>query len=101
MATDMSDTPVSDKPVRCPFYGASLVFADELLPRGSNFTISPHLMVQSGNRCALITSAHSPCAMEILGYAPRWATCSRNPEVNGIYRPFDGRAMRRSYSPHE
>lgn len=34
-----------------------------------------------GNHCALITSAHSPCWMEVgEGRAPEWTACPRNPE---------------------
>lgn len=54
----------------CPFYGVSLF----VLPGG------PVLVPTPGNRCALITSAHSPCWMEIgENAAPDWETCPRNP----------------------
>lgn len=71
----------------CPFYGASLVFLSavgEIHVR--DMEPSPHLITQRGNRCALITSAHSPCAREMCGSAPEWAVCRRNPEVNGTSR---------------
>lgn len=68
----------------CPFYGASLVFTDipEILPM---FSSSPHLLIQPGNRCALITSGHSPCYLEVHGRDPAWDGCWRNPEINGSY----------------
>jgi hypothetical protein len=58
----------------CPFYGAALFVARE-----------PQAMVTSfptmGNQCALITSAISPCWMEVAeNAAPDWAQCPRNPE---------------------
>ena len=56
----------------CPFYGYSLIFG----------TVHGTLLVPwAGNRCALITEAHSPCAMETVeGRAPNWVICPRNPE---------------------
>jgi hypothetical protein len=57
---------------QCPFYNAS-IWRGELV----RFPGEP------GNRCALITSAHSPCRMQIAGRDPDWKTCPRNPEVNG------------------
>ena len=58
----------------CPFYGAALFVTRE-----------PDAMVTSfptmGNQCALITSSHSPCWMEVgENAAPDWAQCPRNPE---------------------
>lgn len=56
----------------CPFYGVSLV---------QYTTFSPIFMPAGGNRCVLITSAHSPCWMEVSeNAAPDWAQCPRNPE---------------------
>ena len=56
----------------CPFYGASLV---------QYLTFSPNFILSGGNQCALITSAHSPCWMEVAEQgAPDWAQCPRNPE---------------------
>lgn len=56
----------------CPFYARSLV----LIP-------SPQLISNPrSNQCALITSAHSPCRMEIEGDWPHWRVCPRNPEVS-------------------
>lgn len=54
----------------CPFYGRSLVFGTTL-----------HDDFGGSNRCALITSAHSPCWMEVSEQrAPDWPLCPRNPE---------------------
>ena len=58
----------------CPFYSASLHFE-----RGVNH--GGVLSNSGGNQCALITSAHSPCWMEIgESRAPDWTACPRNPE---------------------
>ena len=58
----------------CPFYSASLHFE-----RGVNH--GGVLLNSGGNQCALITSAHSPCWMEVgESRAPDWATCPRNPQ---------------------
>lgn len=77
--------------IRCPFYGASLIVAstrtfvdDQTL--AVRFGPSPYLIVsEPSNRCALITSAHSPCVMKICGRDPQWSACNRNPEINGSY----------------
>lgn len=61
----------------CPFYNASIMAED----RGMGRT-SLHLVQGPGpsNRCALITSAHSPCWMEIEEErTPDWEACPRNP----------------------
>jgi hypothetical protein len=56
--------------VSCPFYGASIHF-DHLV----------RFPGPSGNQCALITSAHSPCWMQLEeGAMPNWTSCPRNPE---------------------
>lgn len=60
----------------CPFYAHSLLF-DSLAIRPT--TLAP---LPRSNRCALITSAHSPCRMEMEGLWPHWRECSRNPEVS-------------------
>jgi hypothetical protein len=61
----------------CPFYGAALMDVD----RGMGRHGPPVLMASRGNECALITSAHSPCWMEVSeSRAPAWAECPRNPE---------------------
>ncbi len=74
--------------IKCPFYDVSIVFADEAGEPLPMFFPSPHLVTGGGsNRCALITSAHSPCVMEISGQQPRWSVCGRNPENNGSYQP--------------
>lgn len=73
----------------CPFYGASLVLLSLVgqIPCVGDVEQSPHLIVnRSSNRCALVTSAHSPCVMKISGQEPAWAACARNPENNGSYR---------------
>lgn len=62
----------------CPFYNAELRVEDRGMGRVTN-----HLVTGPGlnNRCALITSAHSPCWMEVgESRAPDWAACPRNPE---------------------
>ena len=60
----------------CPFYATSLV---QPFIAGAH----PYLIESPGsNQCALITSAHSPCVMEVAHFPPIWAACSRNPEVN-------------------
>ena len=62
----------------CPFYGCSLHGLPASVP---NFPRAPVLIPSSGNQCALITSAHSPCWMEVAeNAAPDWAQCPRNPE---------------------
>lgn len=55
----------------CPFYGASIVSTGHVIRFGEG----------GSNRCALVTSSHSPCWMEV-GEAqpPEWAICPRNPE---------------------
>lgn len=56
----------------CPFFGASIHF-DHL------FRFTSH--GAESNQCALITSAHSPCWMEVgEATAPDWTNCPRNPE---------------------
>jgi hypothetical protein len=58
----------------CPFYGASLYFKPGVNEGGVLFNCG-------GNRCALITSAHSPCWMEVgESRPPDWEACPRNPE---------------------
>ena len=63
----------------CPWYGQSDAFAGRFVPR-------------QGNRCALITSAHSPCWMEVGEHRnPDWAACPRNPEWAACeYAGLDG-----------
>lgn len=56
----------------CPFYGVALHVNQH------DFRV---LIPSGGNQCALITSAHSPCWMEVAeDRAPDWAQCPRNPE---------------------
>jgi hypothetical protein len=67
----------------CPFYGYAL-FHHEAVGGGDT------IMVPSqGNQCALITDAHSPCAMQIDGLRPEWEKCQRNPCVNGSFAKRD------------
>jgi hypothetical protein len=67
----------------CPFYGASTIALRDpvnlALPApGFGDLVTIHT---GGNRCGLITSAHSPCWMEVgESRAPDWAACPRNPE---------------------
>jgi hypothetical protein len=59
----------------CPFYSASLNFKRDANEGGVLFN-------SGGNQCALITSAHSPCWMEVSeSRPPEWAACPRNPEA--------------------
>jgi len=48
----------------CPFYGFSFI------PKLSLMVGHP------GNRCALITDAHSPCRMEVQELIPCWERCT-------------------------
>ena len=58
----------------CPFYGAALFVSREPEPMAVTFPTM-------GNQCALITSSHSPCWMEVgENAAPNWVQCPRNPE---------------------
>jgi hypothetical protein len=59
----------------CPFYGVSLM---RLMPDQAAV-----LVPTNGNQCALITVAHSPCAMEIAGKDVGWDRCHRNPANTG------------------
>jgi hypothetical protein len=56
----------------CPFYAVGLHF------HGGAPVLMPN---PNSNQCALITSAHSPCVMEIRRETPDWRVCRRNPEV--------------------
>jgi len=79
-----------DLAVSCPFYGASLVLEDRGLGR-----VGPAHLLSFGesNRCALITSAHSPCWMEVGEQrSPDWAECLRNPEVAASVAALGGKA---------
>lgn len=55
----------------CPFYGCAL----HALREGEVV-----VMLTNGNQCALMTSSHSPCRMEIQGAPHQWSECPRNPE---------------------
>lgn len=64
----------------CPFYGMSL----HSVPArdGEMFAM---LYPSKGNRCALVTDAHSPCIMEVYEGAPcDWSKCRRNPSTNAL-----------------
>ena len=51
---------------RCKFYGCAAVkLIKALVPTG-------------GNQCALVTTAHAPCRMEIDGEEPRLEECELN-----------------------
>jgi hypothetical protein len=56
----------------CPFYAHALHF------HGVAAVLIPN---PQSNQCALITTAHSPCMMEIRSTTPDWRVCRRNPEV--------------------
>lgn len=61
----------------CPFFAAGLVVEDRGMGRES-FHLLP---MNGGNRCALMTSGHSPCWMEVgEERRPEWDDCPRNPE---------------------
>lgn len=77
----------------CPFYGVSLVF----WPEGAQFVRTSSAL---SNTCALITSAHSPCWMEVgEARAPDWAECPRNPVwVVAQYAGLDDPKPDRRYS---
>lgn len=62
----------------CPFYDASLF-------HGQLIHMSRVQVDLTGNRCALITSSHSPCWMEVGESRPAdWAQCPRNPEFQAV-----------------
>jgi hypothetical protein len=50
----------------CPFYGCALA-----LYSGN----APFFLPTHGNQCALITSSHAPCYMEVEGQKPEWKLC--------------------------
>lgn len=55
--------------VGCPFYGHAFISAFGALH------------ATGGNQCALITSSHSPCWMDVGEHrSPDWSDCPRNPE---------------------
>jgi hypothetical protein len=57
----------------CPFYAHGL-----LQSPGDPRDVM--LIPEDSNRCALVTSAHSPCVLEIAGAHPDWGICRRNPD---------------------
>jgi hypothetical protein len=62
----------------CPFYGYA--FAHATADEERRF-FGAALIASGGNRCALVTNAHSPCAMETAGTDPSWQHCGRNPSA--------------------
>ena len=63
---------VQQKP-RCPFYGFS--------------SVGEVLSDSSGNQCALIREAHSPCYMEMERQNPDWGQCRYNsPEIKSCMK---------------
>jgi hypothetical protein len=64
--------------VSCLFYGRAIGWWGD----SDAVFIAPEGPDPPGNRCALITSAHSPCWMEVGEQRPPdWSECVRNPEV--------------------
>jgi hypothetical protein len=62
----------SSKLAFCPFFARAIHFTG-----GDPFFIDN----PTSNQCALITSAHSPCVMELAKATPNWRECHRNPAV--------------------
>lgn len=61
----------------CPFYGAAIIQLQQ-----TDWAFVPPNNFRAGNRCALITDAHSPCFMEVHeGLKPDWGDCPRNPKL--------------------
>jgi hypothetical protein len=57
--------------VNCPFYGRAIFIAKDQ-PKDPPFV----LFEQGGNQCGLITTAHSPCLMEMVHEPVDWKTCT-------------------------
>jgi hypothetical protein len=71
-----AEATIRDSGPKCPFYGASIHWG-RLIVVGRNVNEA----YLPSNQCALITSAHSPCWMEVgESRPPDWAACPRNPE---------------------
>jgi hypothetical protein len=70
----------------CAFYGTMLVNYE-----GGEWRGFRQKLIQAGSsRCALVTSGHSPCWMEVEeSRAPDWPQCPLNPEyaAANIWRP--------------
>lgn len=67
--------------MNCPFYAQAL----HNVGRHTGLATNGWVLVENpqSNQCALITGAHSPCMLEVVGIEPRWELCVRNPENNG------------------
>jgi hypothetical protein len=59
----------------CPFFGVSVMRMAPDLP-----SILGVLRAMDDDRCGLITSIASPCAMKMDGVPVAWGACPRNPE---------------------
>jgi hypothetical protein len=56
--------------MNCPFYGRAM-YQTGLIggPR-------PILLLDTrGNQCAIVTTSHTPCSMEVNGEEPDWKAC--------------------------
>jgi hypothetical protein len=55
--------------MNCIFYGYSMYQA--------HYNNQPPFVLfkTNGNQCALITTSHAPCRMEMAGETPDWQTC--------------------------
>ena len=58
--------------MNCPFYGRAIFLAPPSTQRPSPPFV---LFDQRGNQCALVTTSHAPCQMEIAGETPDWKAC--------------------------
>lgn len=66
----------------CPFYGYALHAST---PDEHRRHFGAALIASGGNQCALITTAHSPCWMEVAEQrSPAWTECPHNPEFVAI-----------------
>lgn len=72
--------------MNCPFYS----FAQ--IGRHDDKILFPSY----GNQCALVTTTHSPCSMEVAGLIPDWKTCERyDPKSQALSLPRSGDKARR------
>lgn len=58
--------------MNCPFYGHAIFLAPSSTQRPSPPFI---LFGQRGNQCAIVTTSHAPCLMEMEGKKPDWIWC--------------------------